>query len=99
MLRLVQLLERRVHADQSATEDFLQHGGRHSDDADASRDVQAEDRPDEPELRRLQGFVKTHVTRGDRRMGLRLSAVGLPTCGWQPIAEGPGNHVDEVAGS
>jgi hypothetical protein len=68
-------------ADQLAAEDFLQHRRGHADHADAGRDVQAQHRPDQPELRRLVRVVEMHVALGDHRLGF---AGGVQPSGRQP---------------
>ena len=84
-LLLVELVELQVEADQLAAEDLLQHRRGHADHADAGGHVQAQDAPQQPELRRAPGLVAG--ARG-RCVIIALSACdggGVQPAGFQPV--------------
>ncbi len=96
-----QLIEGRVDADQLAAEDFLQQRGGESEDADSGGDVQAQDGPRQPELRRPHGHVEMHVIRSCERGRRRRRWIPfgwLPPIRGQPVSQGPADHEHEVDG-
>ncbi len=85
-------------ADERAAEDFLQHRRRHADDADAGADVEAQHRPDQPELLGLVRIAQMHLMLGDHGLGLarRRPALRAPAGRRDAIAERADHHEHEV---
>ena len=85
-------------AEQPATEGLLQHGRGRPDNADTGRDVEAEHRPDQPELKCLVRVLEVHVPGGDHGIGVDWwrPALRLPAGGRQAVAEGPAKHEHEI---
>ena len=85
-------------ADQLACEDLLQHRRGHADHADTGRHVQAEDPPDQPELRCLVCILKMHIVLRDHRIRLRgrSPALRAPSGRRNAIAERADQHEEEV---
>jgi hypothetical protein len=74
--------------DHLAAEDFLQHRRGHTDDAYAGGNVEAENRPDQPELRCLVRIAQVHLMLRDHGLGFarRHPAVRSPAVRRQPNA-------------
>ncbi|QTK82841.1 Hypothetical protein AT6N2_L2177 [Agrobacterium tumefaciens] len=85
-------------ADERTRKNFLQHWRGHADNADTSRHVKAEHRPDQPELLRLVGIAQMDVARCDHRAFCRrwCPAFRTPAGGRNAITEGAGHHESEV---
>ena len=81
-----------------AVKEILNHGRGLFEDADAGGHVQAEDQPQEPELRRAEGGVDLDVMRGDKRrlMGFRDPSGGFPAFLRDADSEDSEHHEDEV---
>ena len=88
-----------AYVDQSAAERLLQHRRCRADDPNARRDVETQDRPNEPELRCLVRLFQSDMICRDHRLlcGGRRPALRAPSVGRHPVAEGAGDHVDEIA--
>ena len=77
------------------TVDLLDHGGGAADDADPGRDVAAEGRPQQPELRRLQGRIDVHVRgEADGLGGLRRRPTGGHPAVLRNLERQRGGHHD-----
>jgi len=84
-------------ADQAAAENLLQHGRGDADHADAGGHVEAQHRPDQPELLGLMRVPKMHLLGHDHRLGrLGRPAVRCPSRRRQPVAERAADHEDEI---
>ncbi len=79
-----------------AVEDLLDHRRGHAEHADAGADVQAEDRPEQPELRRPPGRVRRHRARGHGGSARRRPSARCPARRGQPVGERAGHHRHEV---
>ena len=99
-LGFVQLAKSRLHPNQRAAKHLLQHGRGHADHANAGADVHAQHHPQQPELRNAPDPAHMHMALGDhavvRLCHRRRPAGRLPTGLRHPVAEGPGQHEQQV---